>query len=589
MPDHDHDGVASPAAQDRAPRKPLFWNTWLSDSSTAGAAPIASLAEDGDYVLTLDLSGIAYSRFDPRVLPVAPSAEVREKLAEDGGVSRFEVLLLADSLYFERVGNSPWDGDLQVRVSDIEKFSGQAGSSPFGDGANGTPAYRFGQLQLRLRTKHLSLGTRPLHTELGLSIWSRDRPIDAIEVPVCIQRGGDAATKDLCATNRPRSATASAGWPLDAPPADASLQLVGQGDERIWSVFRRKGEPLASAAKWTVSRTGEVALRRDVQSVLKTMEKAKAERLPALGGTMLNVLFSGSDPTTSDARKVVEKYLSSAMKETSPHRPTLLLKTPSTTLFPLGLAAVPVLDGMEFLGNRFALEMPLARAPSDRPRSAACDLSWISVLAPDPSVSNGADDTLLAVRARLAERDAPLLRRWDASPESACRFSNVSEFGEWMGRAESPETRAGLLLISHHASSPPGTNLLFFARDQSDAIPPPMLRRQFLDGSLAILNACGTGGASALGFVDTLNSLGFGSIIATATEVQAPLAGDFTYCFAKQITENPQPIGAVFDAAIQCLSTLDDYGPRALIYTLLGDRSTTICAQPKDSPCNTFH
>jgi hypothetical protein len=273
---------------------------------------------------------------------------------------------------------------------------------------------------------------------------------------------------------------------------------------------------------------------------------------------------------------------------TGPRRPTLLLKTPSTTLIPLGLAAVRVDKELEFLGNRLALEVPLARSPSERAVAAQCDLTWISVLAPNRAVAAGGDPTLMAVRQRLAEYEMPLLRRWDAAADAACRFSKPDEFGAWMEQGDSPATRAGLLLISHHASSPPGTNLLFFASDQSDGLPPAMLRRQFLDGSLAILNACGSGGATALGFVDTLNSLGFQSIIATATEVDARLAGDFTYCLAKQIGENPQPLGLVFDATIQCLSALDDHGPRALTYTLLGDRATTICAQPKDAPCDTF-
>jgi hypothetical protein len=253
------------------------------------------------------------------------------------------------------------------------------------------------------------------------------------------------------------------------------------------------------------------------------------------------------------------------------------------------MAAVPVGKVSEFLGARFAIEVPLGRAPDEAPKAPSCDLSWVSVLPPASDVRQGADEAMTAVRMRLAQRSNAVLRRWDTPQESSCAFSKIEEFGEWMENGDSASTRAGLLLVSHHASGA-GKNLLFFSTDQSDGVPPPMLRRQFGQGSLAILNACGTGGATALGFVATLDSLGFQSIIATATEVQAPLAGDFIYCLAQQVSESPIPLGVAFDAAIQCLSELDDevYGARAFTYTLLGDRETTICAQTKDVPCANY-
>jgi len=584
-PDNDFDG--SPDNVDGrtgATLPPLFWNSWLSDGSDTDLTPVGSLAQDANYVITLDLAGIDYARIDPKVQSALPSNEVRAQIVEDAGTSRFEVLMLADPRYFERVGQSPWEGDLQAQMADIEHYSGDVVGSPFGGHADPAPSYRFGQLRLRFRTK--TILSVPVRTQLDLSIWHRDRPIDTVEVPVCIR---PKFVKDACKAAAWTAPPASTAWFDDAAPADASLQLVGRGDERIWSVFRRQGDSLKSATKWIVSGTGESALRQSIEHVLKTMERAPSDRLPSLGGTMLSALFPNNAVA---ARKVVEGALRSMIKDRPPGaaRPTLLVKTPSSTLIPFGLAAVSVGADWELLGSRFAIEMPLAGSRDRDPKPATCDLSWISVLPPDLEVKQGGDETMVAVRERLAQYPNALLRRWDAPLESSCAFSKIEEFGDWMAQGESGATRAGLMLVSHHASGA-GKDQLYFSTNQSDAVPPEMLRRRFADGSLAILNACGTGGASALGFLATLNGLGFQSIVATATEVEAPLAGDFTFCLAQQISENPVPIGAVFDATIQCLSDLNDHvhGARALTYTLLGDRDATICAQPKDKPCTSYH
>lgn len=591
--------TAAPPQADPTTRRPLFWNSWLSETAQTNGAPLSSLVQDADYSLTLDLAGIDYSQFNAKVQATVPSGSVVEKLYGDGDTSRFEVLVLADPEYFEQVGTSPWQDDLQVHVADVLRYSGGVAGPPFGADAVTAPAYRFGQVRFRVRTKRLS--RFPVRTQLGVSIWSGERPIDAIELPVCIQRGGVAQGGESCDATRGPVARASTAWPDDKSPADASLQLVGQGDERIWSVFRRKGEPLRSATQWTVSKTGEAAVRTGVESVLNAMEKAKLERLPSLGRAMLSVLFG--DASSAEARKVVEGTLrsmidagpargSSAGTPAVGHgRPTLLIKTPRATLIPLGLATIPMGRDKDdaFLGRQFAIEVPLERGLDASPHRDGCDLSWISVLPPDLDVRQGADETMVEVRKRLGRRSSPLLRRWDTASPSSCSFSRIDAFGGWMDEGESGATRAGLLLLSHHAATP-GKNLLFFATDQSDGIPPQLMRRRFGKGSLAILNACGTGGASALGFVERLNGLGFQSIVATATEVRAPLAGDFTYCLAQQITERPAPVGPVFDATVDCLSELDDqvHGARAYTYTLLGDRSTTICAQPKDQPCSSY-
>jgi hypothetical protein len=600
--------------------RPLFWNSWMVlDTDPASSDPVLALEPERPYRLHLDLSGIDYravlAKQDPGATAVAP-AKASDKVIKLFDPTRptvvLEVAILPNEQFFRRDPNDRWTGDITVKTADILKFDDAKAvvESPFVQPDFRRPAYRFGHMSFRLMTKQIE---KPVTTSIGISMWANHRPVEELELLVCIDPSGEvrAGRCHLPVFRGDPAADAMAAALLDEDETpDAALHILRLADTRLVSLLRRGAEPLATALKWRLAPNDDGFYRSHV-SRLTQINKAADSDLPNLGGHLLQDLFEYASDDVAQTRKDFVSYFAEELRNPPKggRRRMIAVRAGLKDFVPLGLAALKVGERTVFLGDQFALDFPLpgARAHAkSRPRHVeisingapmpgtdppssgrACELPWVSVLPPRAGESKGAEDgTLLDARNHMTARKSPLLRYWEAPGD--CTFTDMVAFREWANRPDAPTVRTGLFLLSHHDAA---RNMLFFSPAQDDLMSPDDFTRSFAPGSIAVLNACGTGNPAALRFIDALDRRGVDAVIATATEVKADMAADFSYCLARQIDSQKRAIelGDAFDRALDCLANLTKegggtYGARAYTYTLLGDRTLPVCRPPARRP-----
>jgi hypothetical protein len=166
-------------------------------------------------------------------------------------------------------------------------------------------------------------------------------------------------------------------------------------------------------------------------------------------------------------------------------------------------------------------------------------------------------------------------------------YKTEQDFDAWVKQDETAEASA-LLTLSHHTQG----KLCF-----DDELCPNVsvlavdIKKRFKWPSVAIINACGTARPGASDFISALNRQGIAAIIATSTSVDATMAGKFLDILATMLRDNSAKTGytlerAKFDAVRQLSSIKEKgqaYGPRALIYSFLGNGSLQVCVPPADS------
>ena len=599
---------------------PLFWNSWIVlDTDPPSTEPARSLEPERAYRLHLDLSGIDYravfANQDPGATAVAParaSDQVIELLGPAKPTVVLEVAILPDEQFFNRDPTDRWTADITVKTVEILKFDGAKVpvESPFVEPELRRQAYRFGHASFRVRTKRIA---KPVTTSIGISMWANHRAVQELELLVCLDPSGDVrAGRCHLPLFRGDAAAAAmaAAWLGEADPPDASLHIMRLADTRLVSLLRRGTESLATALKWRLAPNDDGFYRSHV-SRLTQINRAVDTDLPQLGDHLLQDLFEYASDDVARTRKEFVGYFAEQMRNPPKdgRRRMIAVRADVKDFVPLGLAALKVGERTVFFGEQFAIDFPLPSARlrskvrpqhveillngaplpgSDLPSSGqACELPWVSVLPPAAGESKGAEDgTLLHARNQMSARKSPLLRYWEAP--GGCTFTDMVAFREWANQPDTPTVRTGLFLLSHHDAV---RNMLFFSPAQDDLMSPDDFTRNFAPGSIAVLNACGTGNPAALRFIDALDRRGVDAVIATSTEVKADMAADFSYCLARQIDSQRRAIllGEAFDRAVDCVAKLPKegggtYGARAYTYMLLGDRTLPVCRPPAHRP-----
>jgi hypothetical protein len=254
-----------------------------------------------------------------------------------------------------------------------------------------------------------------------------------------------------------------------------------------------------------------------------------------------------------------------------------------------------------FLGYHFTIETPLEL--QDYTSSISCISRWV-LLVPPADIPN---EALKAAREEFV-KDENWIQDFSAWQDHAEVDDDLDKFAKWWAPIKTnsgstategaPTEGAGtegiseitatestaLLIMSHH-----DTNKLVF--DPVTGIPAVFssgIRRTFAVPSVAIINACGTAEPGAFDFVRELNRAGVNSIVATNTEVDAQMAGRFASILLGLIRDHSGDPRytlevAKFDA-VNALSKVPKgkpYGPRALIFSLLGNGNVKLCAPPK--------
>jgi hypothetical protein len=254
-----------------------------------------------------------------------------------------------------------------------------------------------------------------------------------------------------------------------------------------------------------------------------------------------------------------------------------LPKDPDDSFFvPFGLARTQVTSGQrDFVGFHVLVQTPLEVQNYMLP--SACVSKW-TVLVP-PATLNG--NPLVQAR----EQFGPWIERLRKSSNDVKIYEDLKTFGEWLNPADPGQEResSALLILSHHEA-----NSIFFDQDV-DAISATNMTRLFASPSIAIINACGTANPGAFEFVREFNRNGIYTVLASSIEVDARLGGAFSKLLAERLESGKTRPAynlelAVFDALTELSKVSDEYGvdshpygPRALIFTVLGNGGVRAC------------
>jgi hypothetical protein len=261
-------------------------------------------------------------------------------------------------------------------------------------------------------------------------------------------------------------------------------------------------------------------------------------------------------------------------------------------MIPIGLMAVPLPGGRaEFLGFHFRIESPLNI--QDYTPSRACISKWVLLIPPDKDPIEQEKNLGLFADEDLEEALLPvkdLLKSFSNWGKDHAEIYGLLQFRKWLENSDSNnQSGIAVLTLSHHEE-----NKLFFANSLKDpSILSNNISRKFPPASLAIINACGTARPGAWDFVRSFNEQGVSAVIATSTTIDSEMAGNFLAIFANVLHDHAKDpkyslAMAKFEAVLKLSQTKSEksglYGPRALVYNLLGNGNLRLCGPPLEKP-----
>jgi hypothetical protein len=565
--------TATPAA----PREiDVLWNVWPEAGSGPPTFQVAQvLRPNAPYRVYLDLS--AFSYFQPATTGVfsgvASSSFKKWKsnwLTKNAVTDvNLQAIFLASSGYFQNVGS--FVRPLKVRLSKIRSASRNVlpdVRDPMAAMREGgpTPDWQFARADFSLRTRG-SLGM----SSIAISIWSPDDaiPLDEIKMAVCIAPAGREA--ELC-TGAPSVLESVSGTDSlrvnqegGVSPPDGAFQFLDSGSDTVFGLFH--GCKDCGFVKWEIQESMTSLRERLRTATTDQIEKAADDAELVTGGeTYYDILVP-----SIDARREIAMFVAKFLKPERPpddQKPSLFVRMLGREfdplVIPLGLMVVDTQGRTPFLGDYFRIEQPLS-AQTYEP-STVCVSRWV-VSAPPP----GTQELGTARKAG----GAPLEGWLSAATVS---FDDIPNFGKWVRDDAAIEPAGtGILILSHQ------TNDAIWHDAQEVRVVAENVRRGFDRPSLAVLDGCGFGGPDAGRFVRNFNGDGIPSIIATTASVQPKMAGDFLFCFGRELAaaRAGARIRQVYASAIECLRTEKGAGAHALFYTLLGNGSVRVCAPQK--------
>lgn len=592
-----------------------FWNAWAEDFQTPDPTFVSTpnLQPDSDYLFVLDLAAIRYTR-SAGVFTAPASTTLTDYLKRiPDAATTLTVLLIPDERFFQPQSDpdrvAPLTIDLnKMRAVAGRKFDLQEPPLDMLHRKQSGDPFSFARHAFKIHTK-----TRTGWSSIALSIWAKGLPVDELVVPLCVAvPDGSGCTgapvvrsSALDGVDSVRVALQRANDVAQLP--DLALHFVEFQSGSITGVLRCNTCPDWRPDEfytWWLGRS-VVSLSEDLNAtVLTAFEDAAnseeatgqfdADSFTEAGKALYRTLFrNGNAPTTkSQAQQKFEDIVRTAASATGPPKSLFvrLLPHDNSSLFmiPLGLAAVTLGNGKtDFLGFRFRIESPLQL--QDYTAASSCISKWVLMIPPDSAAANPPTNPGLVPDDDLAHSLPPAkgsldgFRTWGNSHVS---IFNLTDFRDWLEDSEAgAPTDVAIMTLSHHDN-----NRLFFNKAYpSPAILSRNITRPFSTTSLALINACGTARPGAWDFVRTFNQNGMSAVIATSTEVDATMAGTFFAIFTRLLQNKNGDTtytiaNARFDAVVELSQTKSQYGnpygPRALVYSLLGNGNLRVCAPP---------
>jgi len=254
------------------------------------------------------------------------------------------------------------------------------------------------------------------------------------------------------------------------------------------------------------------------------------------------------------------------------------------SLWPLSLMSVSYGHdkSTDFLGRYFRVESPLTNQNYEQTDS--CIEDWVLVGPATKGTTGLARAQLNHTRLGSIDQEKPTLLVAGVALPVIDDMDLFFDFIHGKGDTkQEPVSEHPMLLsvLSHH-----DRNSVYFD-NLATKVSSGNVRRQFLRPSAVILNGCGTGEFGASDFIYTLNVNGVYAALATLTEVEPAMAGDFLECFFQQIESAPASgiaIGIAHTKALRCLEQKEGkYGSRVLFYSFLGNSGLKIC-KPRTTP-----
>lgn len=173
--------------------------------------------------------------------------------------------------------------------------------------------------------------------------------------------------------------------------------------------------------------------------------------------------------------------------------------------------------------------------------------------------------------------------RWANACQGTDCIDSIPKFGTWIGTESIEKQSTALLILSHYENE----SLTF---DHKVFVSPSAIIKRFQSPSFAVVDACAAAGPGADGFVKRLNESGFEAVIATTTTVTPIMAGQYFNLLAKQSEKHKGETDytiskAHFDAVHELRGASSKpgtpgasaYGAKALIYSLWGNGSLSLC------------
>jgi hypothetical protein len=365
---------------------------------------------------------------------------------------------------------------------------------------------------------------------------------------------------------------------------DAALHFVQLAPDRpVIGVFKRNDKPEGYKV-WTLNKTSKELSRFLSETQLEVAKEATTDKDFLFHGQELyNTLFPpDDDPDRQAARAALETFVRERLPQKAraltPSNPSIFVRLVNQgEVLPLGLMAVPSGEKpAEFLGFNFRIETPLP-SQSYQP-SSDCLSQWAMVVPPE----SGIDATLEAAR---RQAQTVIEEKWKPVAKP---YTVMKEFGSWLGQREkgTDQDVTALVILSHHAKNK-------LSLKEGDSITSSSVVRSFKRPVLAILNGCGTAEPGAEEFIKELNARGVTTVIATSTEVEPDLAGDFFNCLdetlGKHVSEKNVTVSQIFHESLFCLrdkspsqTGAQPYGAKVLKYALLGNGNLRLCSPKKE-------
>jgi hypothetical protein len=572
----------------------LAWNAWTDEYPGPLYRALPRLQRNKEYLLVLHLAGIAYDA--PGVSFQTVSGDISgwadDWIKTGEPTALLQVLALPDSRYFT-IASSPVM-ELSIDLNALRGWS-RAPGTPQSDvfaeirrerQHDGLPPFVFGQTAFRLRTAN-----REGVGAVGLSIWSdKGRPLDEVTLSFCVSDEQTSTLPPICSGIRPVQQTLKGADSVriaaegGAAP-DAALHFLEIDARGVVGVFRDNTCRTCGYKVWTLNRDGASLRSALANTVLPAFgPSASTTSLPEAGAALYDLLFPDDDNNTdaAEARRAFEAFVTPDVSSPVPRSPSrsIFVRTllsgdafARPLYVPLGLVTVPGVPD-EFVGFRFRIEAPLERQSYSAPGS--CISRWFFAIPPANPTSP--EDILGAARTRFE----PLMARWQDRLQE--QFPTIPALRKWLGQAKPAEASAALLMVSHHDAS-----TLYF--DTTEKLTPGQVHRRFGEASVLVLNGCSTGAPMAEDLVRQFNQRGMATIVASQVAVRPQLAGDFVAQFGEILESGDasgQTIADVFLRTIQELrmkkpqESAVEYGPRALVFSLLGNGATRVCSPQKE-------